>query len=366
MVDQARVHLTIPEKKLFDRSDSHSTASVILKLRAGSDLGSEQVTGIVHLGSAAVEGLDSKNVSVVDTAGNVLSEPTDDATGADPRLSASQLALRRGYEQQAQKDLQSMLERVLGPNKAVVRVGAKMNFDRTETDSEIYQPGGAGRGILASEEATQESYGPGPGGAPSAAPTGAKGNGYTRVETNSKYQVSKTTEHVVRSPGYVEQVSVAVMLDQKVDAAKIPAVRNAVQAAVGADPTRGDKVIVESVPFDNSAVEKEDKALQAAASRDTIFSGLKTVGGILLLFGFLVHVEPHVAQGRDRHAGAARDADVRPRQRHALRRYATAEGGAAYPQGPTVEGGNDKLLEGLRQAARRGREDRVRAWMSES
>ncbi|MBN1193129.1 MAG: flagellar M-ring protein FliF, partial [Coriobacteriia bacterium] len=287
LVDTARVHLTIPEKKLFDRSNSRSTASVVLKLRAGSDLGSEQVAGIVHLVSAAVEGLDSKNVSVVDTAGNVLSEPTDDATGADPRLSASQLALRRGYEQQAQKDLQSMLERVLGPNKAVVRVSAKMNFDRTETDSEIYQPGGAGRGILASEEATQESYGSGPGGTPSGVPTGAKGNGYTRVETNSKYQVSKTTEHVVRSPGYVEQVSVAVMLDQKVDAAKIPAVRNAVQAAVGADPTRGDKVIVESVPFDNSAVEKEDKALQAAASRDTIFSVLKTVGGILLLFGFL-------------------------------------------------------------------------------
>ncbi len=368
MVDQARVHLAIPEKKLFDRDDSHTSASVILKLRAGNELGSEQVAGIVHLVSAAVEGLDSKNVSVVDTAGNVLSEPTDDATGADPRLSASQLALRRGYEQQSQKDLQSMLERVLGPNKAVVRVSAKMNFDRTETASETYQPGGAGRGVLASEEATQETYGSGPGGPPSGAPVGAKGNGYNRVETNSKYQVSKTTERVVRSPGYVEQVSVAVMLDEKVDAAKIPAVRNAVQAAVGADPTRGDKVIVESVPFDNSAVEKEEKAFQAAARGDTIFSGLKTVGGVLLLFGFLFMLsrmlrkveigmpsQPalQMSSGAQYSGGSQ---TVMP----------AAESADAYGQGPIVQGGDDKLLEGLRQKQPDEVAKIVRAWMAES
>lgn len=373
LIQQARVHLTIPEKKLYDRDESHSSASVVVKLRPGGDLGSEQVSGIVHLVAAAVEGLDSRNISVVDTAGNVLSEPTDDATGADPRLSASQLALRRGYEQQAQKDLQTMLERVLGPNKAVVRVSAKMNFDRTETESELYQPGGAGKGILVSEEHTQESYGAGPGGAPSATPltaanAGAKGNGYSRVETSSKYQVSRTTEHVVRSPGYVEQVSVAVMLDENVDAARIPAVRNAVQAAIGADPARGDRVIVESVPFDNSAVEKEEKAFQAASNRETLFAGLKTAGGVLLLVGFLFmlnrmlrRVEIGVPVQPAMQTSAGVQMQMEPK---------TVSPSAApadtYTPGPVVQGADDRLIEGLRQKQPEEVAKIVRAWMSES
>ncbi len=381
-VEQARVHLNIPEKRLFDRQESKPSASVVVKLRAGSDLGSEQVAGIVHLVAAAVEGLEAKNVSLVDTAGNVLSEPTDDATGVDPRLSASQLQLRRSYEQQVQKDLQTMLERVLGANKAVVRVSAKMNFDRSETASEVYQPGGGGRGVLESEEHTQETYGAGPGGTPSTVaanlPTGAKGNGYVRVETNSKYQVSKTTEHIVRSPGYVEQISVAVMLDEKVEAARIPSVRNAVQAAIGADPARGDRVIVESVPFDNSAVEKEEKALRSAANRETLFAGLKTVGGVLLLVGFLFMLNrmlrkieigvPGAPQPAMQMAsGAQMTAGSYPAAEMQTAATPTADGDMdAYTPGPIVQGGDDKLLEGLRQKQPEEIAKIVRAWMSES
>ncbi len=372
LIEQARVHLSIPEKKLFEKDDAHTSASVVLKLRSGSEVGSEQVAGIVHLVASAVEGLDAKNVSVVDTAGNVLSEPTDDATGADPRLSASQLALRRGYEQQAQKDLQTMLERVLGPNKAVVRVSAKMNFDRTETSSEMYQPGGAGRGVLASEEHAQENYGSGPGGSPStvaSAPAGAKGNGYTRVETNSKYEVSKTTEHVVRSPGYVEQVSVAVMLDEKVEAARIPAVRNAVQAAIGADPARGDKVIVESVPFDNSAVEKEEKALQAAANKETLFSALKTLAGVLLLVGFLFMLSRmlrRVEIGMPIQTAMQTSAGPQYQAQAQMAAPQPADPADAYAAGPVVQGGDDKLLDGIRQKQPDEIAKIVKAWMSES
>jgi len=111
--------------------------------------------------------------------------------------------------------------------------------------------------------------------------------GYRRVETNSKYQVSRTTEHVIKAPGTVEQLSVAVMLDGKVDQSRIPAIRSAVEAAAGVDLTKGDKVIVESVPFDDTALKEEAKEMKAAAARETFLSYGKTAAGVLLLFGFL-------------------------------------------------------------------------------
>ena len=286
MVEQARVHISIPEQTIFTKNekDKYATASVVVKLRPGGQLGSDQVGGIVHLVSAAVEGLKPGHVTVVDTQGNMLNEAGDDATGLDPRLSASQLMLKSNEEQRIEKDLQTMLDRVVGANKAVVRVNARMNFDRRETSSEVFNPGGSGTGLLVSELKTEETYGGGPGAAKVA--TG-KGEGYHRLETSNQYQVSKTTEHVIKSPGSIEQLSIAVMLDEKVDAARIPSVRKAVEAAVGADAKRGDVVSVESVPFDNTVMQKEEKEMAAMASKASYLGIGKTVGGVLLLLGFL-------------------------------------------------------------------------------
>ena len=298
----SRVHIAVPEPSVFTDKDKAATASVVVKLRPGGKLGSDQVGGIVHLVSSAVEGLKPNHVTVVDTNGNLLSEASDESTGLDPRLSASQLRLKRDHEQQMEKNIQSMLERVLGSNKAIVRVNAKINFDRRETSSTVYQPlGGTGNGVLLSEQKLDEAYGSGsgttggvvgararlrPGGGPTTTAAGEEG-GYRRSETNSKYEVSKITEHVIKAPGEVERVSVAVMVDGKVDASKIPAIRNAVATAAGIDLAGKDKITVESVDFDDSAVKQEEKELKAIASRSTYLSAAKTAGAVILLVVFL-------------------------------------------------------------------------------
>jgi flagellar M-ring protein FliF len=99
-VSAARVHITIPSPTVFKNEDSKPSASVVVKLRPGRDLETESVAGIVHLVASSVEGLRPENVTVVDTHGNVLSAAVRDATGLDPRLSASQLQLKSQYEQQ--------------------------------------------------------------------------------------------------------------------------------------------------------------------------------------------------------------------------------------------------------------------------
>jgi flagellar M-ring protein FliF len=307
---QSRVHLAIPEEGAFANDKKQPTASVILKMRPGAQLNGDQVAGIVHLVSAAVEGMDPNRVTVVDTKGNMLSQGTDDSTGLDPRMTSSQLQLKRAYENEVEQSVQSMLERVLGPNKAIVRVCAKVNFDRTETNSETYQPATGNNGVIASEEKTEETYsgsgsggsgGPGgvggvvgvasntrPGRAPAASKTASKsGNGYSRIQSNSKYEVSKTTSHVVTAPGKVENISVAVMVDGKVDRTKVTSIQNVVSTAAGINTDRGDKVTVESMTFDDTVAKQEDKDMQAVASKTSYMSIGKTALGVIMLLGFL-------------------------------------------------------------------------------
>lgn len=306
-VVQSRVHLAIPDQGAFEDAKKQPTASVVLKLRPGAHLSGDQVAGIVHLVSSAVEGMDPSKVNVVDTKGNMLSEATDDASGIDPRMSSTQLQLKRSYEHEVESSVQSMLERVLGPNKAIVRVSANVNFDKVEKNVETFQPATNNTGIVTSEQKTEESYAGGAGsggsvGGPVGVPAnlrrgrstrtaGSPGQGYTRTETNTKYEISKTSEHQVVAPGKVENISVAVMVDGKVDPAKVTAIQNIVSTAAGIRTDRGDKVTVENMAFDDSVAKAEEKDMAAVASRTTYMGVGKSVLGVILLIGFLLFLK---------------------------------------------------------------------------
>lgn len=309
-VEQSRVHISMPEPSVFKDKAKEPTASVVVKLRPGTQLGADQVGGIVHLVAAAVEGLKPGQVSIIDTTGNMLSEPSDDTTGLDPRLSASKMKLKHEVERQMEKDIGSMLDRVLGANKAVVRVNAKMNFDRRETSSETFSPAGPNTGVIVNEQKTEETYGNGAGtaggnvgvgaalrGVTPTASTSGKGN-YLRSEITNKYEVSKTTEHIVKAPGEIEQLSVAVMVDGTVDGAKIATVKNAVSAAcgIGIDPARKDQIIVESIKFDDTAVKSESKEMDALAAKAMYLQVGKTVGAVVLLLLFLFFLKSVLKQ----------------------------------------------------------------------
>jgi len=369
-VEQSRVHVAIPEPTVFADREKQATASVVIKLRPGSTLNSDQVGGVVHLVSSAVEGLRPNHVTVVDTNGNVLSESSDDSTGLDPRLSASQLKLKREHERQMEKDIQSMLERVLGPNKAIVRVNAKINFDRTETSSETYLPvAGTNRGILLNEQRLEESYNGGtgtvggpvgvasnlrPGGA-RVSPGPAVEGGYQRVDTTSKYEVSKTTEHIVRAPGQIEKLAVAVMVDDKVDASKLAAIRSAVSTAAGIDLARKDQITVESIKFDASAIENEAKELKTIAARSTYLSVGKSVGAVLLLLAFLFFLKGMLKQVNVSISPTVTGVEV-----------PTGQGAVGQARQPAGQGGNGGAASSVPEAQPEDVAQVLRKWMTES
>ena len=126
-VERARVHLAIPERRLFAKEQEKARASVIMSLRNGQQLTQAQVQGVIHLVSSSVEGLQARDVTVVDGHGRMLSSTMTDETAG---LTNTQLEYQRSIEKDVETRIQTMLERIVGANKAVVRVSSVVDFQK--------------------------------------------------------------------------------------------------------------------------------------------------------------------------------------------------------------------------------------------
>jgi flagellar M-ring protein FliF len=268
-VEEARVHIVLPERSLFISEERTPTASVLLKLKPGRRLSEGQIHGIANLIAGSVEGLKVENVTILDTTGNILSDTLAGTSigGLSGRGILAQLELERETERELQRELQTMLEPLFGFGKVVARVNAELNFDYKEQQSENFTPVNqeTGTGILRSRAVKTESYEGtgGPGGVP-----GVTGNipGYQAVEgggtsryqkddTTENYELNRVLEKLVVAPGQVKRLSVAVWVDGNLSQAQLASVRQAVASAVGFSEERGDQLFIDSMQFEQQELD---------------------------------------------------------------------------------------------------------------
>ena len=96
-VQDARVHIVMPEQSLFVDSQKAATTAVTLKLVPGTKLSDDQVRAVANLLAGSVEGLKTENVTIVDTGGNVLSDVLG-KSGDPNRLTGTQYQLQQTVE----------------------------------------------------------------------------------------------------------------------------------------------------------------------------------------------------------------------------------------------------------------------------
>jgi len=285
-VSQARVHLVIPKRSLYWEKEKEPTASVWLKLRGGAGLDREQVSAVVHLVAGAVEGLSPKNITIVDSLGEILTN-SDRVPSAG--LTRSQLALRRETEKMYERKIVSLLQPIVGQDKVRAKVSVSMDFREVKLEEENYDP--TEQVLRSEQELNEESGKPNEvGGVPGtrsnvgqepAAPKPKKEGSYIkRTQRTRNYEVGKTVRKTIEHPGEIKRVSAAVILDDKVvvkdkdgkrsyEYEPLPAVEIAkctelVKKAIGFSKDRGDTVVVENLSFDRQAAEEE----QLAAAQD--------------------------------------------------------------------------------------------------
>ncbi|MGI6129411.1 MAG: flagellar basal-body MS-ring/collar protein FliF [bacterium] len=266
-VRSAQVELVLPEERLFSKDVRPPTASVMLD--TVGQLDPSQVRAISHLVSHSVEGLTPDNITVIDTRGQVLSDlidPDVSVTG----LSTSQLQLQRSVEREIERNVQTMLEQVLGYQMVVTRVKAELNFDQREVTNEFFQPVVDDEGIVRSMQELRRTFdgqaaATGFAGTPTnlpptyQTPDGNEGH-YEEVETTKNYEINQTREHYVVAPGSVRHLSVSVLVNSNRDGGftqhELDAVQTAVAHAVGLRPEdRQDQISVVALPFTEEVME---------------------------------------------------------------------------------------------------------------
>lgn len=286
-VSSARVHLVLPQRELFSRTESHATASVFLRLRGV--LSGEQVNAIKNLIAAAVPQLHTDNISIVDDKGNLLAKPkgSEDQASID---GANQTEMRSGFEMAQARKIEDLLAQSIGFGKVRAKVSAEMDFDRIVTQSEIYDPDSQ---VVRSQQTTTEESKNAEGTAAGAAtvqsnlPSGIEQGGSTnnsnnRNEETLNYEINKTVRNQVREGGQIRKLSVAVMVDGRYETEKdkdgkevkdgkpvyiartteeMDQLKALVRSAVNLDTTRGDTLEVVNMRFQQAEAPAEQPLL---------------------------------------------------------------------------------------------------------
>ena len=132
-----RVHLAEAEKSVFVRDNLPPTASVMVRLARGRQLGEGQVSAIVNLVAASVPGLSPDAVRVVDQHGRLLSEP-----GMRGQAEADRLDLQARMEEKLRGQLRQLLTPMLGEGNFSSEIQVELDMDEVTSARESYDKDG--------------------------------------------------------------------------------------------------------------------------------------------------------------------------------------------------------------------------------
>lgn len=278
-VKSSRVHLAMPKASLFVQEQKPTSASVTLNLVGGRTLDEGQISAISHLISSAVPGMSADNVTIVDQNGHLLTQSGERAT------QTSQLNYISEVENDFQNRIQAILTPIVGSNNVRAQVTAKIDFSTNEQTAEQYQPNSSpdkksirSRQTSGSEQGGKEATGGVPGAlsnqppVPTSAPieqsaaAGTSGNAAavkrdpynSRNDETVNYELDRTLTHIRHSPGGIERLSAAVVVNYlpgkegkpvALSKEQIDQINMLVKEAMGFSSQRGDTLSVVNSPF---------------------------------------------------------------------------------------------------------------------
>ncbi|HEV2557429.1 MAG TPA: flagellar basal-body MS-ring/collar protein FliF [Microvirga sp.] len=294
-VQAARVHLVIPERRLFERDREAPRASIVLKLRGM--LEASQVRAIRHLVASAVEGLKPERISIVDEQGRLL------ADGAQGDVALNALAAdekQASVERRLRAQVEEIVAGVVGAGRARVQVAAELDLNRVESRSETFDP--ESRVVRSTQTRAENQTSSGAEGAvtvgnelPGANPAGggaAPRDASNKNEETINYEISRTTRTEVLEGGRMKRLSVAVLVDgvygrgangdvtyQPRPQEELDRITALVRTAIGFDRNRGDQIEVVNLRFADApqASELKEESLISSLLNPTKEDALRLI-----------------------------------------------------------------------------------------
>ncbi|HEY1795485.1 MAG TPA: flagellar basal-body MS-ring/collar protein FliF [Stellaceae bacterium] len=279
-VISAKVSLAVPKETDFLGSSPKPSASVLLRLRPGTELTSAQIDGIVGLVASSVPGLARDSVTIVDQTGRQLSADGKSGLGQAPQ----QLELSRAITHRYEQTITDLLVPILGRGNFRVSADADVDFSQAKESLVTY---GASH-ILSQDETTHTRTGDGEdsGGIPGALSNRKPDNPTTApppqpaqpaqdqdqngtpakpapappppprsndVHKTTNYDIDRTVQYLERPSWTLKAISVAVLVNnasgKPMPAEKMDAVKELVSSAIGAG--QNPHITVVDLPFED-------------------------------------------------------------------------------------------------------------------
>lgn len=260
MIQSARVHLGSPNSQGL-RQRSAPTASVTVTTTSGA-LSAGHAKALKYMIASAVSGLLPENVSVIDSQGGLILASDEAASGGANGASRADelrqnikhlLEARVGYGNvvvevsvETVTERESIIERIIDPES---RIAISSEIEENAVSTTTSQ--GAGVSVASNLPSGEGAVGGG---------ESTSSNSETRERLN--YEVSETTREIVRMPGAVRRLSVAVLINgiQRIDDSgqetwaprseeELAALHDLIASTVGFDEARGDIITIKSLEF---------------------------------------------------------------------------------------------------------------------
>ncbi len=296
-VKAARVHLVLARREMFSREEQPPSASVIIRMEENEQLKPKQVEAVQRLVAAAVPKMQTKDVSIMDARGTLLTKNFDD--DEQMQMSTNE-EMRRDYEKRLINSVQSLIEQSVGMDKVRVQASVEMDFDQVVVNREIYDPEAQVlRSSTTIEENSQtderepivsvEQNLPDA----EAQNTNQVTQQANRTEETVNYEISKEVISQVRKNGVIKRLSVAVIVDGTYTLnpngtrtyvprteKEMELLTTLVRSAVGYDANRGDTVEVINLPFFNpdDLLRLEDPILFMGFTKQEVIKMIEGMG----------------------------------------------------------------------------------------
>jgi flagellar M-ring protein FliF len=349
-IDKAFVNIAFPESDLFENSQQPVKASVILHFIPGVEaMSKKEVKGIVNLVSRAVPNLKPENITVADSSGKVISDFEEDLEKDKLELRLVQEKLRIEEEERVKRllDIRKTLRWYLGGEDRVdiTRFEYSVNWDKesyktNEVAPVVKIPDNPdtpyselelveGNSLKVSSKETSEAFTgrgftpDGPAGTEPNLPPGYKDTDYQKAqyekkETINNYEFNRKVSEVQKQAWKVEKVALSVVIDGEWDKKisedgykytrtytpvsddNLRMIRKNLEAAVGFNPSRGDKISVITMKRDRTEQFRlEDEELERQRNtKNAIIASLVLITVLLLVITLYRAIKKEIARRR--------------------------------------------------------------------
>lgn len=335
-VSQARVHIANSDSNPF-RQKNQATASVSV-MPAGAPITPAQANALRYLIASAVAGMSVDNVAVIDANGTLIGSP-ESAAGPGSADDKAQVLRERVLR---------LVEARVGKGNAIVEISVETVTETESIRERRFDPNGRIAISTDIEERTDSSTNQSgavtiasnlPDGDGAAGDGSKANNNSTRERIN--YEVSQTDLEILRVPGAIKRLSVAVLVNwlnspeapafESRPEEELTALSDLVKSAVGFNAERGDVITLKSMdlpsiePLGTAATTSLFQRFQldimslikiAALTLVTVILGLFVVRPVLANSGNLTLASPSplalAATGTpsDATAGAVHDGEI--------------------------------------------------------